>query len=277
MKKTIALLLALVLALGVLTACGETKPTETTEQTETTETTEQTEQTETTEPVEVEDPNGLRAGESVTVYTPEDFIAAYNDLYKEDGKYNEIKLGENMNLTGKDMIPDDAEFPVWDLVSYLVVRMPEHTQLDLNGYTLTCRAIQGLDASKILSLGQIVDTYQGGKIVLWAWSSHNILNRAVRLAGEYPEFVRQINVTNEIKDAADHEYIIPENVKLYMANSSVKFAPASITMKSGATIGFNKDAGSAMAGAKEIIFECKNAADHEREGINLATQVIDVE
>lgn len=299
MKKILAIMLAALMLVGMLTACGETKPTETTEPVETTETTEPTETTpeatapEVTESTTPRVAENLRDGETVVVADQKEFFAAYAALYAPDSNVNCIQLDADMNIakfgefSGKvNCLPegtDESLIPHLSDVGYVVVRMPEGTALDLNGYKLTLRALQGLDDEKgepsgLTTLGQVIDSFeeQGGALVLWAWKDNGHLDAALKVAEENPGLVKSITITTSIGDAEGHDYVIPEGVALTFMNNSCEIAANSITFKSGASCIVGKEA----IGVKKtptVIFECKTEEDHNRPGIEFATEVIDVE
>ena len=291
MKKILALMLAALMLIGMLTACGETKPAETTP-TEATETTQPAETTETTQPEQVEEtPLVLREGETVVVAEPEEFYAAYAALYAPDSNVNCIQLDADLNIakfgdkSGKvNCLPestDESLIPHLSEIGYVVVRMPEGTALDLNGYRLTLRALQGLDdetgaPSGLVTMGQVVDTYEekGGSLALWAWKDDVHFSTALAVAEQYKGMVNNITITTSIGDAEGHDYVVPEGVTLAFNNES-EITANSITFKSGATCFVGKEA----VGIKRtptIIFECANEADHSRLGIDLATEIVDV-
>ena len=294
MKKIIALALALVMAFGMI-ACGAPAATETPAATEApaAETPAATEAPAATEtpavavtPAAAEAPSaaetpapaadGLRAGESVNVATVEEFLAAYTDLYKENSTVNEIKLSADLDLTAKDLAPVDSPFPVWDKVTYLVVHMPEGTQLDLNGFKLRLRGLQGKDTTKDNSMGKVIDSFGGGSIMLYTWGNHSIVSNTLKVAKLYPGIVTCVGVTNTVENSADYDYIIPEGVQLSLGNPKSALVANSITFKSGATLKVGEKCEVGVTGTKSIIFECKNEADHNRQGIEFATEVKDV-
>lgn len=297
MKKIFALVLAALMLVGMLTACGETKPAETTTPTETTEPAPET-APETTEPAVPEGPvipsvaENLRDGETVVVTTQDEFFAAYAEVYAPDSTVNCIQLGDDMNIakfgdmSGKvNCLPagtDESLIPHLSEVGYVVVRMPEGTALDLNGYKLTLRALQGLDDEKgepsgLVTMGQVIDSYeeQGGALLLWAWKDNAHLDAALKIAEQYPGIVTSITITTSIGDAAEYDYVIPEGIILALNNDS-ELTAKSLTFKSGAGCLVGKNA-TGIRKTPTIIFECKNEADHGRLGIDLATEVIDVE
>lgn len=276
MKKIIAVSLALVLALGLF-ACGA--PTEAPAPA--------SEAPAAAAPAAAEAPavavapaasvEALAEGESVSVKSPEEFAEVYTKLYAGDSTIKEIKLEENINLTAKDIVAESAPYPViTGKYPYLIFRMPEGIRLDLNGYLLTVRGQNGLDGRGGADFGQIVDSFGGGSITLYAYTSAEYFEASLALAEAYPELVKVIIVTNTLENTEAKDYVIPENVTLQLTGENSALTCNSLTLRPGALLKIGEKTKIGVSDTKNIIFECRSEADHSRLGIELATEIKDV-
>ncbi|MBO4412328.1 MAG: PT domain-containing protein, partial [Lachnospiraceae bacterium] len=242
-----------------------------------------------TEPVEVKEVEvetiRLRPGTVAEVTTPEEFAAAYKEIYEENSEINMIRLMDSMivyKVTLREKGGNDPWMSGYD--GTIVVRMPEGTCLDLNGCELRLRANQGYDdngtgiPSNDLSIGTVVDSFGGGFLTFYTINEGQYINRAIELAERYPELVKVISISGPVVKVSDYSFTIPENVTLRFSGKDSSLPCKSITFLPGATIDvWQEDSAPVLNKCKEVIFQCRTKADHTRMGITRATSVVDVD
>lgn len=285
MKKVLAILLSALMLVSALTACGTPAATETPAPAA-------TEAPSAAEAPAAETPAAsgdselnLRPGEAVDVTDVQSFYTAYVQCLDPNSGVNMIRLNTDINAQDKvEKFPegtDPAKVPHLTDVGYFVFRMPEGTALDLAGYKLKLRGIQGLDdetgaRSNLVTLGKVIDSFGGGSIELVAWKDNDHMVSALKVAADYPEFINTISISKGLSDSAECSYTIPENVELVINNANANLVCDTLTFKSGATLTIGEKSEIGITGTKNVIFECKTAEDKTRAGIEYATEIKDV-
>lgn len=278
MKKVLAILLALLLLAG----CGA--PATTNPATEAPEAPEAVVTQYMTLPEDKGRPGEkveLRPGKVVEVNGANEFVEAYQAMYKPQSNVAGIRLMSDFSVYNKTLRTDAGNDP-WmsGFEGTLCVRMPEGTCLDLNGHKLALRANQGLDdngtgtPSGDLSLGKIVDTLLGGELNLYIIPEAKYLDHALKVAAQNPEFVRTISISEDVTDAQDSEYIIPEHICLKFSGKNSAINAKCVTFRPTATAAVAYDTAVGLGNTAKVVFEYQDDADKTRAGSEFATETV---